>query len=192
MEKIANGLSPPHRLAVAYAPAAVREGFSLLLALDARLAQLVANASEPLIGQMKLAWWRDAIAMEQGKRPKGEPLLAQLAMLDERDVAAAMLRLVDAWEGLLVADGGASGLKEFAKGRGQAIFGSYAAWVGSTEDTGPLGADWAIADLTGVTPNGSHDLSAFQHRKLRPLTIMALSLRNVSGPRLLWHALTGR
>ena len=29
-------------------------------------------------------------------------------------------------------------------------------------------------------------------RLLRPLTILALSVRDISGPKLLWHALTGR
>lgn len=191
MEKTADGLLPPQRLAVAYTPAGVRAALSLLLEFDARLAQLVANASEPLIGQMKLAWWRDAIAMEPHKRPKGEPLLGQLGLL-KADVGAAMLQLVDAWEELLIGDGGPGILEEFGKGRGAAIFGSYADWVGSVADVEALGAAWAIADLTGAAPQAPGDLTPFRHAKLRPLTILALSVRDVSGPRLLWHALTGR
>lgn len=182
---------PPQRLAVAYAPVEERAAFSLLLAFDLRMAQLVANASEPLIGQLKLAWWRDAIAMEPDKRPKGEPLLGQLA-LGERDASAAMLRLVDAWEGLLVGDGGPDALEDFGKARGAAIFATYAAWVRSDADVGLLGAAWAVADLTGTAPQVVNDLTAFRHAKLRPLTILAMSVRAISGPRLLWHALTGR
>jgi phytoene synthase len=160
-----------------------------LLAFDARLALLVSTASEPMIGQLKLAWWRDAIAMQPDMRPKGEPLLRQLAVLDKPDVGLAMSQLVDAWETLLVAEDSAAALAAFAKERGAAIFGSYAVWVGSDVDVKALGAIWAVADLTGDVAQGSPKI---YERKLRPLTILALSVRDVSGPRLLWHALTGR
>lgn len=189
MDGIGNLLSPPQRLAVAYASKRARAAFSLLLAFDARLSHLVSDAHEPLIGQLKLAWWRDAIATEPDKRPKGEPLLRQLAALDKPDVGLAMSRLIDSWEKLLVGEDGTAALTAFAKERGAAIFVSYAGWVGSDVDVGLLGEAWAVADLTGEIVQDSPNV---RDRKLRPLTILALSVRNVSGPRLLWHALTGR
>ncbi len=191
MKIIENRLSPPRRLAIAYAPEAVRAAFSLLLEFDMRLAALVANASEPMIGQLKLAWWRDALATEPEKRPKGEPLLGQLALLQGQDTGAAMAQLVDAWELLLVANNDAAALTDFAAARGAAIFGTYAQWVGQDADVSALGADWAVADLTGGTVRVA-DLTAFRDRKLRPLTILAVSVGNVTGPRLIWHALTGQ
>lgn len=197
MDDAVNPLLPPQRLAVAYAPPGVRAAFSLLLEFDARLAALVANASEPMIGQLKLAWWRDAIAVEPERRPKREPLLARLTLLNGQGlngqgVAAAISQLVDAWEGLLVGDGSAEVLPAFAKARGAAIFGTYAGWTASDADVLSLGEAWAIADLTVNIGKEKMDLSRFRDRKLRPLTILAMSVHHVSGPRLLWHALTGR
>lgn len=192
MDEVEDRLLPPQRLAVAYAPQAVRAVFLLLLEFDARLAALVAGASEPLIGQLKLAWWRDAIAMEPGKRPKGEPLLQRLALLEGQGLGVAMVQLVDAWELLLVGDGSTDTLASFAKLRGVSVFGTYAGWVDSDADVVSLGEEWALAGLTVGTTPGQNDLRRFKNRKLRPLTILALSVRDVSGPRLVWHALTGR
>ena len=51
-------LAPMHRLALAYAPAEARPAWAGLLALDARLAGVVRAAREPVLGQLRLAWWR--------------------------------------------------------------------------------------------------------------------------------------
>jgi phytoene synthase len=185
METHENGLSPPQRLAVAYAPAALRPALMLLLQFDARLGDIVAGSTEPLIGQMKLAWWRDALAAEPDRRPKGEPLIARIDAISGRRLEPALLELIDAWEALLAADD----LDEFAKRRGRAVYSAYAEWVGSSIDVAALGAAWAKGSV-GVPISNDQPLP--KDRKLRPLTILALSVRNVSGPRLLWHALTGR
>ena len=58
-----------------------RAAMSALWGLAARLTKLLIDAREPLIGQIKLAWWRDMAAMiekDPGALPKGEPLLAEL------------------------------------------------------------------------------------------------------------------
>jgi 15-cis-phytoene synthase len=52
---------PPQRLALAYTKQDLRLGFGLLLALDDRLEQIFRKAGEPLIAQMRLAWWNDVI-----------------------------------------------------------------------------------------------------------------------------------
>ena len=184
METQENGLSPPQRLAVAYAPAALRPALTLLLQFDARLADIVAGSTEPLIGQMKLAWWRDALAAEAEQRPKGEPLIARIDAMSGRQLEPALLELIDAWEALLVADE----VDAFAEGRGRSVYSAYAEWVGSTIDVEALGTAWAKGSVGAPI---SSDPALPKDRKLRPLTILALSVRNVSGPRLLWHALTG-
>ena len=71
MTDIESELLPPVRLAIAYAPLTVRSAFSLLLRFDARFASVVAKASEPMIAQMKLAWWRDSLLRGPETRPKG-------------------------------------------------------------------------------------------------------------------------
>ena len=58
-----------------------RAAIAALWALAERLTKLLQDAREPLIGQIKLAWWRDMMAMlasDPEALPKGEPLLADL------------------------------------------------------------------------------------------------------------------
>lgn len=193
-----NELMPPARLAVAYAPRAVREGFEVLLRLDSRFAAIVGNASEPLFAQIRLAWWRDAMLADPAERPKGEPLLATLFGLDEPIMVEAAVALANAWELLVVEQvWSASTVREFACARGTAVFDTYAKLVGKAAFPSELGQSWAVNDLR--TRFGSRvplqslnlDISA-SSRIFRSLTILAISVSNISGPRVIWHALTGR
>ena len=67
-----------HRLALTYAPARATRPTLALLALDARLAGIVRSASEPMLAQLRLAWWREQLEIDLTARPAGEPLLAVL------------------------------------------------------------------------------------------------------------------
>lgn len=84
-----------------------RAAIATLWAFAERLTKLLSDAREPLIGQIKLAWWRDMVEMlarDPGALPKGEPLLAELTAtwagqggLDTLvDAAEAMLLVEDA------------------------------------------------------------------------------------------------
>ena len=88
-------------------PHARRAAMSALWGLTARLTKLLIDAREPLIGQIKLAWWRDMAAMlatDPGALPKGEPLLAELqASWAGQD---GLGELVDAAEVMLFAETG--------------------------------------------------------------------------------------
>jgi phytoene synthase len=53
-------------------------GVAVLSCLDVRLAGVVRGAREPMLGQLKLAWWRDRLGGDPESWPKGEPLLASL------------------------------------------------------------------------------------------------------------------
>ncbi|MGV3731429.1 MAG: hypothetical protein ACO1NN_11810 [Sphingopyxis sp.] len=82
-----------------------RAAMAALWGLAARLTKLLLDAREPLIGQIKLAWWRDMMAMlasDPAALPKGEPLLADLAAnwAGQRGLDA----LVDAAEAMLLAE----------------------------------------------------------------------------------------
>lgn len=198
MEYPGEDLTPPARLAVAYAPLKIRPAFAILLLFDARMASLVANANETLIGQMKLAWWRDALSADVGKRPKGEPYLSSLFAMDDPTVTAAAIGLVDAWEHLVVEENwSAPAIHKFATARGAAIFDTYAQMVGFTGYPPSLASQWAIDDLrTRFGDNVNVRMSKHpvlpRTRIIRPLNILALSVSGVSGPHLVWHALTGR
>lgn len=82
-----------------------RPAAASLWAFSARLTRLLAEAREPLIGQIKLAWWRDMMTMlatDPDALPKGEPLLAELAATWGGQ--AGLDALVDAAEAMLLAE----------------------------------------------------------------------------------------
>ncbi len=198
MNGIASQLAPPANLAVAYTPVAFRSAFTLLLQLDMRFADIVRKAREPMIAQIKLAWWRDAFAAEAALRPKGEPLLQSLGACGDVISLSALQDLVSAWE-LLLGEGEwtAQDVETHAALRGGAIFGSYAAWIGEGCDVSSVSHQWALDALRVEFPSkfvafSNHPLPALpKGRKLRPLSILAMSVRKVTGLRLIGHALTG-
>lgn len=191
--------TPPARLAIAYVPAFYRSAFTLLLQLDERLAGILRSAREPMIAQIKMAWWREAFGNAAHLRPKGEPLLQ--ALNDRGDVIppAALDALVSAWEMLLGQNPWDQKVtNDHTDLRAKAIFQTYAHWVGSAQDVRPAGRAWALADLRQAFPERvaqgvrPEQVSLPSSRKLRPLSIMLMSTRTNSGPRLVLHALTGR
>ena len=136
-------LAPPERLALAYAPAALRGRWLALLALDARMGGVVRGAREPVLAQLKLAWWRDRLGDDPARWPKGEPLLALL-----RDIAdcTPLAALVDGWEALLAAPPlGEGGLQGLAEARATAVSGLFGVDAGSDLTRG-----WGLAALVGL------------------------------------------
>jgi 15-cis-phytoene synthase len=191
-------LSPPMRLAVAYARADLRAGFELLLRFDVRLADIVGRASEPMIAQMKLAWWHDAVGREPALRPKGEPVFQALNDIALPEVERAMGHLLDAWGQLLAADEWRPDVQAaFAAGRSLGIFGAYANLANCDQDVSTAGQAWALADLrqrfgARVIGGGAPKAPTCKTRELRPLSILAYSVIGPSGIGMMWHALTGR
>ena len=174
-----------HRLALSYAPSSVREPTLALLALDARLAAIVRSASEPLLAQLRLAWWREQLQAEPTVRSAGDPLLAALRSWGNR--RGALVRLVDGWEAMTgEAPLPASALENHAEARGGA-FAALAELVsaaGDREAAARLGCDWALADLSSrlsdpAEQRAARDLAEARDwrgtrlsRKLRPLAVL--------------------
>lgn len=197
MIEIVEQLPPPLRLAVAYAPASTRVAFALLLLLDERLAQIVAKATEPMIVQLKLAWWRDAFTAQSEQRPKGEPLLSALFDQQRPELLTIAGELVDAWE-ILPSHGEwtDTGLDDFAEKRGDAVFNGYCRLIGLGQSAAKAGQEWARGDVAvrfGFNPlnQGLADIPLLKGRIFRPLTILTMLSRGVSAPRLILHSLTG-
>jgi len=140
-----------------------RRYFETLFELDTRLARAVAEASEPIITQMKLAWWRDRFAEDPSQWPVGEPLLAQLARWGSR--ANELGDLVDGWEVLALGEAlTAADISAHATGRA-------AAWCALAKTIIP-----------GVTPSELEDLTsaarthAFADLKERGVDMGAMEL----------------
>src|SRR5688500_15300158 len=66
-------------LATLYAPAAVRPALFALHALDIELAAVVDPTTEPMLGQIRLAWWREQLQALDSGGVAAQPTLAALA-----------------------------------------------------------------------------------------------------------------
>ena len=138
---------PAITLALAYARPESRPVLEDLFALDRRLADAVRQASEPIIAQMKLAWWRDRFAQDRGDWPRGEPLLARLAGWNAE--VAQLGTLVDGWEALLH-DGPLTDDAILAFGQGHAEawgLAAHALGQAGAPPTEHAGLLWSFADL---------------------------------------------
>jgi phytoene synthase len=178
-------LPTEQRLALAYSGSAQRHVLLGFFALDSRLAGIVRGASEPLLGQVQLAWWRDQLALPPQLRPRGEPLLALLEAW--RDEADSLSGLVDGWE-LMLGDAplAATALAGHAEARAQACA-ALARLVGAPAHAAEAlraGRSWALADLATRLGNEAERAAAFEladrqdwrparlPRGLRPLTVL--------------------
>src|SRR3546814_11745882 len=72
-------LDPDRTLALSYVPAKHRPAVEALWRLDAALGAVLAGGREPLIGQIKLVWWRDALEKLDRERATAEPALRAVA-----------------------------------------------------------------------------------------------------------------
>ncbi len=131
----------PRRLALSYAPAATRAPMLAFLALDLRLAGIVRSSHEPMLAQLRLAWWREQLGSDGAGWPEGEPLLA--ALRSWKGGHGALLSLVDAWEGMTgPAPLPAEVFERLAEARGQAFTA-----IGKDEAALRPGRNWALVDL---------------------------------------------
>jgi phytoene synthase len=206
-------------LALGYAPEGTRAGLDALLSLDAALGNVVRSTREPMVGQMRLTWWHDALQALDTATPPAEPVLTALAAHVTPVVPGADLAgMIDAWE-LLLDPFDASHLDAFAARRGGVLFTAMARLV-SVDATmaSTAGEGWALADLAAnlsdaglaqeARRRASERLSgAFAARwpvRARAIGALALIARADLAPdsappagprrtaRLAWHRLTGR
>ena len=205
-------LTPPKRLAVAYAGDDSRAFLQLLLSFDARLGSIVERSSDALVSQMRMAWWRDVISKDAHARPIGEPLLAEIGLLEAHRFGGrfigALIAIIDAWDLLLATDPWNDAiLSEHAKLRASAVFGFMTEVIGQTGDEAlhVFGQQWALYELSnsiGVDIIGT--LAALNAdavrlpRSLRCLSLLHLAAQRqfigagrLDGLRLAWHGLTG-
>ena len=91
----------PEVLRVALSSASAhRDIWLAAFALDGRVGRMVLGASEPMLGQMRVAWWRDQLGKAVHDRPRGDHLLDLIGTNWNRN-EAALVELIDGWEALL-------------------------------------------------------------------------------------------
>ena len=109
------------------------------------------RTSEPMLGQMRLAWWRDALAKPVAERPRGDLVLDGIGLhwAGRENALAAM---VDGWEVLVTAE--AIGIEEArVLGTGRGAF--FAALDQRDDRAGQdrlaaAGYRWALADAAAA------------------------------------------
>lgn len=69
-------------LAMLYAPADKRDALYAYIAFNAELARIPGLASEPMVGEIRLAWWREALADLAKGQVRGHPVLLALSEVE--------------------------------------------------------------------------------------------------------------
>jgi 15-cis-phytoene synthase len=112
--------SPPPRLSVTadhslggdraltlqHLPQRFRPAFEALFMLDAAMGDVVARSTEPALGRIKLAWWREQLERLDSEAPPAEPRLRAVAehLLPLGISGAQLAELETGWATLLDAE----------------------------------------------------------------------------------------
>ena len=192
-EHLLEGLPALQRLALTYCPRLVTKPTLALFALDTRLASLLRNSSEPMLAQLRLAWWRETLDCDASQWPEGEPLLGILRSW--RGEQQALVSLVDGWEALCAEPPlQQSAIEVLATARGTAFaaLARLADVPQASETALRLGRAWALADIASKLTDPGEKGQALAlietqewrrvglSRKLRPLAVLhGLAARSV-------------
>lgn len=185
---------PERALALTYAKPVARAEVTALFALDAALAKLARGTREPIVAQMRLAWWRDALGTVAVAPIAGQPILAALhdALRDHDLDPAPLIAAVDGWEALVLNE-----VAAYARDRGR-LFEAAGRLVRADDSwIAAAGEGWALADLALTSPDPTRAaaartdallrldraLAARSSRAARPLGALALVARMDLGDR---------
>lgn len=189
-------LDPDRILALAYVPAKRRAAVGALWRLDAAFGAALAGGREPMIGRIKLAWWREALErLDRGPAP-AEPVLREAAAHLLPALTGAELAAME--EGWAVLPGdrilGTEELATYARRRGGLLFRYSARLLGAEQDgLEPAGEAWALVDLARHCASREDSdvvLAAARERRwpgrwpsrLRPLGMLAALAARDSDP----------
>lgn len=141
---------PDRAAAFLYAPPAQRDALTTVFALDATLGRLARTTREPVAAQLRLAWWRDALAGGGDAPARGQPVLEALHRIALPEQAGVLSgQLVDGWEALVIDDHA-----RHARDRGRGLFGMAACVLEAADPwIGEAGEGWAWTDLATTAPD---------------------------------------
>lgn len=171
-------------------PATVRPAFATLWNLDLALAAVVSTTSDPRLGAIRLAWWRERLEeLDTAAPPSEEPRLRAIArQLIARGISGNELsRLEDSWLPLLNPFPWGEPEVEGLRLRGRVLFGIGARLLGAdAEDGTAAGALWSLVDgaehcsdpqtrhfLLGEARHGIRLLPPRAPPEIRSLTVLA-------------------
>lgn len=141
-------------LATQYAPAGLRPALFAVHALDLEFAKVAATTTDAMLGEIRLAWWRERLAgLDAGGVP-AQPVLRALAdaVLPRGVTGATLAGLEDGWLALAAGD-----VARHVTLRGAAL-GSVLAVLGGSDPA--VGAMLATAWAAGEAARAGHDVFA--------------------------------
>ena len=177
-----------------YWPVALRPAFDALLGIDDAMAEVVRTSTEPALGAIRLAWWREALERLDCSAAPAEPhLQAAAAELLPRGISgAALAGLEDGWPALLGEAPWGDDVAAAVATRGERLFAIGAKLLGAEDlNLASAGATFALADaarrasdrdsadrlVTAARSNPAHRFA----KPLRPLTALtALARRDLA------------
>ncbi len=121
-------------LAIQLAPPAKRAGLYILTAFHLELARTAETVSEPMLGSIRLAWWREALEeIINGATPRNHPVVLGLAELYKQNPAlfTPLLTMIEARaadldESLLRTE---EGWRNYLRGTAGALHEAWALWL---------------------------------------------------------------
>ncbi|QMW22860.1 squalene/phytoene synthase family protein [Sandaracinobacteroides saxicola] len=132
-----------HRIIALWLPAPARAVFQAVTAFDAELARVATGAKEPMLGAIRLAWWRERVEdLANGRDAPAQPILAALAAVRAQVDLRLLAQLDEAWLPLL--EEGVADWAGHAAVRGRLLF----AALGEAGAFGAAaGASWAAGEV---------------------------------------------
>lgn len=176
------GVADPERaLALSYAPRTARAGLAALWALDETLGGILRGGRDPMVSQLRLTWWHEALSRLDQTPPPAQPLLQALTaeVLPNGIAGAALAMMIDGWEALLDPDPlGDDAIAAYADARGGTLFKAAGQVLGGGVDclaAAAAGQGWALVDLARHC--GDPGLAGRALERARPLLDTAMARR---------------
>lgn len=184
-------LGADRALALAHVPAPERPAVEALFAIDAAMGDVVRTTSQPPLGAIRLAWWREQLeALDEGGPPPAEPRLRAVSelLLPKGLSGSGIARLEDGW--LRLFDDFPWGIEvvEATWFRGRFLFAMAAQLLGgSSERIEAAGGLYAIVDAARHCSEAVSRMTLLEHARtfarglgraripppLRPLSMLA-------------------
>jgi 15-cis-phytoene synthase len=178
-------------LALSYVPRPQRFHLADLFALDAALGNVVRTTREPMVGRIRLAWWRERLQeLDRGIVPAEPTLQAAATLISKSSLTGSMLsELVDGWEFLLADFPWPGDTIDAVAEHGATLFALAATAVGAEADdqARTAGSLWILVDVAKHCSDAQSrsrliesargrldDFRGTSQASLRPLTMLGL------------------
>lgn len=167
-------MSPDRTIALSYVPSVHRPAIKALFRIDAAMADVIRTSSQPMLGAIRLAWWRERLeGLDSGEVPAEPRLQAVAAELLPRGIRGAEVAALEAgWLRLFDDFPWGLGVAEAIGLRGRDLFGLAASVLAErTPEIEAGGSAWALADAARNCSDGPSRalLMSQAHRRTRDL-----------------------